>query len=51
RTWTVKEIPEFVFARFQKKPCWFQIEIALALHEGKDVIGCVAMGAGKTLLF
>jgi superfamily II DNA helicase RecQ len=28
-----------------------QVKIALALYSGKDVIGCAATGAGKTLSF
>jgi ATP-dependent DNA helicase RecQ len=36
---------------FNKRPCWFQIKVALALHAGKDVVACASTGAGKTLSF
>jgi ATP-dependent DNA helicase RecQ len=36
---------------FGKRPCWYQVKAALALHSGKDVIGCAPTGAGKTLSF
>ncbi|KAF8235585.1 hypothetical protein L208DRAFT_1206909, partial [Tricholoma matsutake] len=31
--------------------CWFQIKVALAIYETKDVIGTAATSSGKTLLF
>jgi superfamily II DNA/RNA helicase len=34
-----------------KRPCWFQIQIALAIYNKKDVIGTAATGSGKTLSF
>lgn len=37
--------------KFRKRACWFQIQIALALRRGKNVIGIAATGAGKTLSF
>ena len=49
--WTIKEIHDLVEKRFNKRPCWYQIKAALALHAGKDVITCAATGAGKTLSF
>lgn len=51
RDWSVKEIRDFVERKFHKRPCWFQIKIALALRAGKDVAGIAATGAGKTLSF
>ena len=51
REWTIKEIRDLVEKRFNKRPCWYQIKAALALHAGKDVITCAATGAGKTLSF
>ena len=51
REWTVKEIRDLVQAKFNKRPCWLQIKVALALYAKKDVIGVAATGAGKTLSF
>ena len=51
RAWTIKEIRNLVEKRFNKRPCWYQIKVALALRSGKDVITCAATGAGKTLSF
>ena len=51
RSWTPEDIRDLVQREFLKRPCWFQIKIALALNAGKDVIGCAATGAGKTLSF
>ena len=52
REWSIKEIRDLVEKRFNKRPCWYQIKIALALYyAGKDVITCAATGAGKTLSF
>ena len=48
---TAKYIRELVDAKFGKRACWFQIQIALNLHAGKDVVGCAPTGAGKTLSF
>ena len=50
-TWTIKEIRDLVEKWFNKRLCWYQIKVALALHTGKDVITCAAMGAGKMLSF
>ncbi|KAF8984279.1 hypothetical protein BDQ17DRAFT_1260894, partial [Cyathus striatus] len=36
---------------FQKRACWYQIKVVLALHSGKDAVGCAPTGAGKTLSF
>ena len=49
--WTVTKIRNIVEDKFDKRPCWLQIQIALALYAGKDVIACAATGAGKTLSF
>ncbi|KAG6824263.1 hypothetical protein H0H92_007515 [Tricholoma furcatifolium] len=51
REWSIKDIRDLVEKRFGKRPCWFQIKVALALRSGKDVVGCAATGAGKTLSF
>lgn len=50
-TWTPQRIRELVERSFNKRPCWLQIKIALALWEKKDVIGVAATGCGKTLSF
>jgi superfamily II DNA/RNA helicase len=50
-TWTTERITELVLRRFNKRPCWYQIEAAKALYAGQDVIGCVPTGAGKTMSF
>ena len=34
-------------AKFGKRPCWYQVKTALAIYEGKDVVGCASTGAGK----
>jgi superfamily II DNA helicase RecQ len=51
REWTIKEIRNLVGKWFNKRLCWYQIKVALALHAGKDVVSCAATGAGKTLSF
>ena len=51
REWTIKEIRSLVQEKFGKRPCWYQIKVALALRAGKDVVSCAATGAGKTLSF
>ena len=49
RSWTVKDIRDLVQQKFHRHPCWFQVKVALALNAGKDVVGCAATGAGKTM--
>ena len=49
--WAIQEIQDLVQHLFNKRPCWFQIKVALALHAGKDVVACASTGAGKTLSF
>jgi superfamily II DNA/RNA helicase len=49
--WTIKRIHDITGAKFGKQPCWYQIKTALAIYEGKNVIGCAPTGAGKTLSF
>jgi superfamily II DNA helicase RecQ len=49
--WDAEKIQALVHERFQKRPCWFQIQIALALYNEKDVIAVAPTGAGKTLSF
>jgi superfamily II DNA/RNA helicase len=51
RSWTVKEIRDLVERKLCKRPCWFQIKIALAIFQKKDVVGTAATGSGKTLTF
>jgi superfamily II DNA helicase RecQ len=50
RAWTIKEIRDLVEIKLKKRPCWFQVKIALAIYE-KNVIGTAATGSGKTLSF
>ena len=49
--WSIFKISNLVKQKFGKWPCWFQMKIAMALYEGKDVIGIAPTGAGKTLSF
>ena len=49
--WTIQRIWDITEAKFGKWPCWFQIQTALAIYKGKDVVGCAPTGAGKTLSF
>ena len=51
RAWEVKEIRSLVQAKFNKRPCWLQIKIAIDLYAGKDVVGfaSAATGTRKTL--
>ena len=49
--WNAQTIRALVHERFQKRPCLFQIQIALALYNGKDVIAVAPTGVGKTLPF
>jgi superfamily II DNA/RNA helicase len=51
RSWTIKDICDLVQQKFHRRPCWFQVKVVLALNAGKDVVGCAATGAGKTLSF
>jgi superfamily II DNA helicase RecQ len=51
RIWGIEEVQSLVLRIFNKRPCWFQIKVALALHAGKDVVACASTGAGKTLSF
>lgn len=51
RKWSVKEIRDYTEEVTGKRPCWFQIKVALAVYEGKDVVACAPTGAGKTLSF
>ena len=38
--WTIQRIRDITEAKFGKRPCWYQIKTALAIYEGKDVVGC-----------
>ena len=38
--WSIEDIRNLVQRKFEKRPCWVQVKIALALYAGKDVIGC-----------
>ncbi|KAF8995086.1 hypothetical protein BDQ17DRAFT_1251068 [Cyathus striatus] len=51
RKWTPSQIQQLTETKFQKRVCWYQIKVALALYSGKDVVGCAPTGAGKTLSF
>ena len=52
RKWSVQEIRELVSRKTEgKRACWFQVKVAKALYEGKDVVACAPTGAGKTLTF
>ncbi|EPQ58923.1 P-loop containing nucleoside triphosphate hydrolase protein, partial [Gloeophyllum trabeum ATCC 11539] len=50
--WTFKRIRDLVQAKLGKRPCLWQMKVALALYEGKkDVVAVAPTGAGKTLSF
>ncbi|KIL55528.1 hypothetical protein M378DRAFT_188664 [Amanita muscaria Koide BX008] len=51
RNWTVNDVRELVWRKFGKRACWLQIQAALELYQGKDVVVCAATGFGKTLTF
>ena len=52
RKWSLQEICELVLRKTEgKQACWFQVKVARALYEGKDVVACAHTGAGKTLTF
>ena len=51
RKWTVEDVRQLVSRLFNKRPCWLQVQAALALYGGKDVVVCAATGFGKTLTF
>ncbi|KAF9488058.1 P-loop containing nucleoside triphosphate hydrolase protein, partial [Pleurotus eryngii] len=48
---THQQICDALNKYFHKRACLFQIEMALAVYEGYDVVGVAATGAGKTLSF
>ena len=50
-SWSIEDIRNLVQRKFGKRACWVQVQIALALYSGKDVIGCAATRSGKTLSF
>jgi ATP-dependent helicase YprA (DUF1998 family) len=49
--WTADKIRLLVERKLGKRPCWFQIRIALMIYQKKDVIATAATGSGKTLSF
>ena len=51
RKWKEEEVCHLVQKKLDKHPCWFQIKVAIALHEGDDIIVCTTTGARKTLTF
>ncbi|KIL57931.1 hypothetical protein M378DRAFT_52695, partial [Amanita muscaria Koide BX008] len=50
-SWTVNDVRELVWRKFGKRACWLQIQAALALYQGNNVIICAATSFGKTLTF
>ena len=50
-TWNAQTIRALIHKRFWKHPCWFQIQIVLALYKGKDVIAIVPTGASAVIPF
>jgi superfamily II DNA helicase RecQ len=51
RSWTVEDIRLLVERKLGVRACYFQIKIALAVYQKKDVIATAATGSGKTLSF
>ncbi|KAJ7599757.1 hypothetical protein C8J56DRAFT_1037355 [Mycena floridula] len=51
KKWSIPAIRKLVWDKFKKRACWTQLKIALALWSGKDVIGVLRTGGGKTLSF
>ena len=49
--WTVENVRNLVQSKFGKCACLLQIQAALALYGGQDVIVSAATGFGKTLTF
>ena len=44
--WDVKRVRDLVRDQLGKRACWFQVQVALAIYEGKDIVACAATGAG-----
>jgi len=40
RVWEIGEVRDLVQRVFNKRPCWFQLQVAFALHAGRDVVAC-----------
>jgi ATP-dependent helicase YprA (DUF1998 family) len=51
RKWSVNDVRQLVSRVFGKRPCWLQVQAALAVYGGNDVVVCAATGFGKTLTF
>ena len=51
RTWSIKEVRELTIKKLGKRPCWLQIQSAMTIYAGKDVVTCAPTGFGKTLTF
>jgi superfamily II DNA/RNA helicase len=49
--WDVAGIRALVEQSFHKRPCLFQIKIAMSIYNGKDAVAVAPTGAGKTLSF
>ncbi|KAF8988677.1 P-loop containing nucleoside triphosphate hydrolase protein [Cyathus striatus] len=49
--WSFNDVRALAQYKLQISLCWTQIKIAIALYTGKDVVACLATGAGKTLTF
>lgn len=50
-SWPDQQIHELVQKTFDKRPCWYQIQVVKVLYAGRDVLGIAPTGAGKTLSF
>ncbi|KAF7421188.1 hypothetical protein PC9H_011708 [Pleurotus ostreatus] len=52
RVWSIEAIRELTLKHFGKRPCLFQIQVAMAIYcDQKDVVACAPTGSGKTLSF
>ena len=49
--WMVNDVHLLVKSKLGKWPCLLQIQAALTLYGGNDVVACAVTGFGKTLTF
>lgn len=50
--WSPEAVRDLTLKHFNKRPCLFQIDVAIAIYcEQKDVVACAPTGSGKTLSF